>query len=152
MDIRLAKAEDVFAISEVYSDSVRELCKGDYPDKVITTWQNSTPAESRLPAIEQKTLWVAEIDNCIAGYMMAVPGEIIALFIHSKFAKRGVGFTLGKLGVELAQKGHNGPVTLESTLTAKPFYEKLGFIETGRGFFTHGNDDLKIEVINMQLA
>jgi hypothetical protein len=40
-------------------------------------------------------------------------------------------------------------VKLESTITAAPFYEKLGFKEIGRGYFSHGSSDLKIPVINM---
>lgn len=43
-------------------------------------------------------------------------------------------------------------VKLESTITAVPFYKKMGFSELGRGCYTHGPSNLKLPVINMALS
>ena len=63
----------------------------------------------------------------LAGFMVAKPGEIISLFIHPLYAGLGVGNKLAQIAIQIAKKGH-AYIPLESTLTALPFYQKLGFI------------------------
>lgn len=150
-DIRRGEPGDIQDLARVYADSIRELCKPDYPAHVIEKWQASTAPEDRLSAIEQQSLWVAESDGNIAGFVVALPGEVIALFVSPRFAGCGVGRALADLGIEVARCDWHGPIKLESTLTAAPFYEKLGFVEVGRGFFSHGKTDLQISVVNMML-
>lgn len=150
--IRLGTPDDVDQIAEVYADSVRELCKGDYEPEVIAHWATSTPPESRLKSIESGALWVAEVDGKIGGYLVSVPGELLALFVASSCAGLGMGKTLGQLGIKIAKENASGEVKLESTLTAAPFYKTLGFEEVDRGYFSHGNSGLKIPVINMVLS
>ena len=151
-EIRLAVPDDIYAIADVYADSIRELCKHDYEPEVIALWEVSTAPESRLIAIENGSLWVAEVNGNIGGYLVAVPGELVALFVASSYAGLGMGKALGQLGIEISKQDNSGVVILESTITAAPFYKKLGFEEVSRGFFSHGSSDIKIPVINMALT
>lgn len=150
--IRLATSDDIYDIAEVYADSIRELCKNDYEPEIIAHWEVSTTPESRLTAIENGALWVAEINGSIAGYLVSVPGELIALFVAPSYSGLGIGKALGQLGIEVSKQDNSRKVILESTITAVPFYKKLGFVEVSRGVFSHGNSDLKIPVINMVLT
>jgi hypothetical protein len=77
--VRQGKPEDVFEISDIYKDSVRELCKGEYSAKVISLWENSTPPEARLKLIEDGSLWVAGINGNIGGYLVSIQEELVAL-------------------------------------------------------------------------
>jgi GNAT superfamily N-acetyltransferase len=151
LQIRQGTAEDIDDIARVYANSVRLLCQHDYDAKIIAHWQVSTPAQSRLKVIDDKSLWVAQVDTSIVGYLVAIPGEIVALFIDPDYAGVGIGRALGLFGIKLAMNNNISQVILESTLTAAPFYEKLGFKEISRGYFSHGVSDLKIPVINMAL-
>lgn len=148
LNIRQGKPEDILEISDIYKDSVRELCKGEYSPEVISLWENSTPPEARLKSINNGSLWVAEIGGSIGGYLVSVPGELVALFVGSSYSGLGLGRKLCELGISLARK-EGDVVTIESTLTAAPFYEKLGFTKVNQGFFSHGHSDIKIPVINM---
>lgn len=150
--IRLGTADDIDNIARVYADSVRVLCQHDYDAKIIADWQVSTPAQSRLKLIDDGSLWVAQVDNNIAGYLVVIPGEIVSLFIDPDYAGFGIGKALGQFGIKLAMNKDASQVILESTLTAAPFYEKLGFTELSRSFFSHGAGDLKIPVINMMFT
>lgn len=149
--IRPGTPDDIPRIADVYADFVRELCKGDYEPDIIAHWEISTSAESRLKAIENGSLWVANVDGNVGGYLVSVPGELVALFIGSSYAGRGMGRALAQLGIEIAKNNPSGIVNIESTITAVPFYKKLGFIETEPGYFSHGRSDLKISVIKMVL-
>lgn len=152
INLRLGSAEDIYPIADIYADSVAQLCKNDYTPEVIQYWKSSVPAEARLKSIENKTLWVAEVDGKIGGYLVSVPGELVALFVGSLFAGLGLGRLLGELGIAEASKNSCAEIRLESTLTAVPFYKNLGFREVSTGFFTHGDSDLKIPVVNMILS
>ena len=150
--IRLGKPEDIHAIASVYTDSVRKLCSKDYAPDIIQFWQTSTPPEYRLSSIHNKTLWVAEINQQIVGYLVAVPGEIIALFISPSYAGTGIGRQLCLHGIALSKQNCIKHIKIESTLTAAGFYKKFGFKEVSRGYFSHGCDDIKIPVIHMVLT
>ena len=151
-NIRLGTPNDIYQIAEVYAASIRQLCSNDYCHKTIDKWAKSTPAHSRLQDINNGSLWVAEVDEKIIGYLVSVPGELLELFINPEYSGIGLGARLGELGIELAQQNHASPVLLESTINAAPFYEKLGFKEVSRGVFSHGESSFSIPVVNMVLS
>jgi len=84
----------MYSIGEVFADSVRELCKNDYEPTTIERWVASKSPESRMEFIDKGLLWVAEIGDKIAGYLVSIPGEIVALFVASSYAGQGVGRAL----------------------------------------------------------
>ena len=151
-EIRLGKLDDLFQIGNVFADSVQELCKNDYDQNTIIRWIESKPPEARTESIKNKSLWVAENGGEVAGYLVSIPGEIIALFIGSSYSGLGLGLALGKLGIEIAKSDGTKGVKLESTITAAPFYKKMGFKEVSRGYYTHDQSDLKLPIINMALS
>lgn len=141
--------DDLVELDTIYRRSISELCVKDYDAGVVDQWKESVPIEARIPSIEKGIMWVATFGENIAGYMVSVPGEIIAMFVSPDYAGQGVGRKLADLAVDIASNTDAGQIVLESTLTALPFYKKLGFIETSRGFFTHGQADIEIAVVNM---
>ena len=149
MEIRKATIDDLDELDTIYRRSIAELCAQDYDAEVIRVWKNSVPVEARIPSIDQGILWVAILSESVAGYMVSVPGEIVALFVSPDCAGKGVGKKLAELAVEIASKTEFGEIILESTLTAVPFYQKFRFMEVGRGFFSHGQSDIEIAVVNM---
>ena len=151
LKIRLGSDADLFRVSELFTDSVRELCKYDYEQKTIDLWVASKTVDSRLQFINNDSLWVAELGGEIAGYLISIPGEILALFVGSSYTGKGIGLALGKWGIEIAKGDGLRDVKLESTITAVDFYKKLGFRETTRGYYSHDNSDLKLPIVNMVL-
>ena len=70
----------------------------------------------------------------------------------SSYSGLGVGSALGKLGIEIACIEGISEIRVESTITAVPFYRKLGLKEVGRGYYTHGQTELEIPIVNMVLS
>lgn len=116
----MGSLDHVDKVGEVFSHSVRKLCKNDYKPNTISRWRISKPPECRVEYIKNSSLWIAKVGNEIAGYLISVPGEIIALFVHSSYTGLGV-------GKSLAKKGVTGKIKLEFSITVAPFYNKLGF-------------------------
>jgi len=175
LNIRLANHKDLEAITQVYRTSIQVLCAKDYDQDVIELWQSSSTALSRMHLVNEGKLWVVDafsrtdfyLDSNhnetkvtsltqdeltpLAGFMVVTPGELVSLFIHPDYARLGVGKKLAQMGIQMAKKGCTS-IRLESTLTALSFYQKLGFVEQSRGYFSHGRSDLKIPVVNMTLT
>jgi len=151
-NIRLGIYDDIYEVGEVFSDSVRELCKNDYEPNTIVHWIASISPESRAKHISNDALWIAEVDGEIAGYLISIPGEVVALFVGSSFSGLGIGIALLKLGIEMARKNGAAEIKLESTITAVQFYKKIGFKEVSRGYYTYEQTGLKLPIINMVLS
>ncbi len=143
-----ATEQDISVLDKIFRSSITGLCANDYPSSIIEPWANSVKAESRLKAIAEGKVWIGLHEGNAAGYLVAIPGEIVALFISEEYAGRGVGKRLANLGLELAG-GTKQEVVVESTITAAPFYEGLGFSEISRGYFSHGDHGLEIPIVNM---
>jgi len=150
LKIRIAVPQDINNIAHVFSRSVRVLCNKEYDKEIIEKWVLSKPPESRIEFVNRQSLWVAQVDDKIVGYTIAVKGEIIALFVLPSHVNKGIGKTLLKHAIGIASQ-NNLEVKLESTITAKSFYEKLGFKEISLGYYTHGGLDISIPIVNMQL-
>ncbi|WP_101756718.1 GNAT family N-acetyltransferase [Oceanicoccus sp. KOV_DT_Chl] len=155
-NIRPGVETDLDALAEIFQQSIQQLCRHDYDAGVIELWSNSVPASARLKAIVAGSLWVAEIESVelepkVCAYMVAQPGELVALFVHPSVAGTGIGQALGELAIRLAAVGADNGISVEATLNAVNFYEKLGFVRVSCGFFTGGNNNVEIPVVNMHL-
>jgi ribosomal protein S18 acetylase RimI-like enzyme len=125
--IRKAVASDAVPIHELHIRSVRQLCSAVYSPEIIDGWlQNRTP-QGYLPGIHRGEMYVAEMDGRIVGFGHAVPGEIAAIYVDPAFIRRSIGSQLVKHGIELASAGGVSTIRIESTLNARPLYEKYGF-------------------------
>jgi putative acetyltransferase len=144
-----AAAGDAARIHQLHIRSIRVLCTDHYSGKQINGWIKHRTPEGYLPAIEAGEMFLAMCGTEIAGFGHAVPGEVLAIFIAPEFVRQGAGTLLLKHGLEIARSDHYGPVRLESTLNAKRFYEKAGFVEIERISVRRG--EAFLPVIRMEL-
>jgi GNAT superfamily N-acetyltransferase len=125
--IRKAIESDATTIHELHLRSVRQLCSRVYSQEIIDGWlKNRTPG-GYLPGINRGEMYVAEISGKIVGFGHTIPGEIAAIYVEPAYARQGIGTKLMEHGVKMASVGASGSIKVESTLNARPFYEKCGF-------------------------
>lgn len=129
--------------------SIVELCRADHrgrPD-VLERWlANKTP--------EEVSAWIANADSYCAsavadggevcGFgMLAAAGEILLLYVSPEHVGRGVGRDLLRALEERAVDRGLGEIRLDSSLTARGFYARHGYVDAescgGRtdGLFCH---------------
>ena len=128
--IRDAVLEDPEQILEVHTRSIREVCSADYTPEQISAWLDVLNVLDHEAAIETGNLWVAEFNGKIVGFSQfkAPKGWIKAVFVGPDFLGRGIG---RKLVEPLERKARNlglKSLRLNSTITAKPFYENAGYV------------------------
>ena len=79
---------------------------------------------------------IAEIEGRVVGYVDAIPGEIVRLFIRPECSGKGLGRQLMDIGLEAAKSEGHEKIKIEATLNAVSFYEHFGFSVVGQSFFS----------------
>ena len=146
--IRPARLDDAPAIHALHTASVRTLCAGHYAPEIIDGWlENRTPA-GYLDSIARGVLFVAEADGRLLGFGETAPGLVRAVYVDPAAVRRGVGRAILQHAMDLASREHDGPIRLEATLNARPFYERAGF--RAREATTVTRNQVRIPVIVME--
>ncbi len=148
--IRIALPEDALAIHNIHTRSVRGLCARDYPIEVIEGWLlDRSPEGYQVRGIAKKEMYVFEEGGSIRGFSHVAPICIVALFVDPDHTRRGVGRALFEHALALVRSSGTIPVPFEGTITALPFYLKMGCTEVGRSFVEKNH--VKVETVLMQL-
>jgi len=150
--IRLATPEDRKEIFNVHRDSVHNLCSEQYTEEQINMWLDGRDPDVYLPAIERGELWVAVSDGSILGFVEVEGNEITKLFVSGAAAGAGVGKALMMKAIGYIRQDGKVRIYLEATTTARDFYRKLGFVETGTGTFSRGGAAVSVEIVKMELV
>ncbi|WP_289035629.1 GNAT family N-acetyltransferase [uncultured Roseibium sp.] len=147
---RPARDGDGQALLETTCSSIMALGASHYPAEVLSGWMGTRDAAYYESEIREGTITVAECDGAVVGYVDAVPGEVVRLFVVPSFAGRGLGGALLRIALDEAQKDHAGPIKLEATLNAESFYAHHGFKRVGLGYFSLQRGGAPIQVVHME--
>ncbi len=149
--IREATVDDLDEIFRVHQASVRGLCSVAYSSQHIQSWFVDRTTDIYRPVLDQGKLFVAELDQRIVGFVGALAGEVITLFVLPEVAGKGIGRALFLRGLSYAQQSFEGQVTVVATTNAVPFYKSFGFESIEEGWFVRGSEQLRYPVARMQL-
>ncbi|MGE4268950.1 MAG: GNAT family N-acetyltransferase [Acidithiobacillus sp.] len=133
ISIRLGKREDADAAVAVLSQSIIALCAADHQgDKSeIAAWLSNKTAAAWISWVDRSdaTVLVAELDGEIVGVgMVNHKGEVLLNYVRPDKRFQGISkATLFELESIVRSIGVK-VCYLESTITAKKFYESAGYI------------------------
>ena len=140
--IRAATPEDAAWLHQLHTTSVRRICAPHYAPEVIDGWLANRVPEGYLPPIERGDIFVVEDGGRIVGFGEATPGVVVACYVDPAMVRRGVGSAIMEHALVIAQRGHDGPIRVEATLNAAPFYARFGFGELARATLRRGEVDV----------
>jgi GNAT superfamily N-acetyltransferase len=125
--IRPARREDAEGISRAIISALRETNAKDYSEAVIARVKASFSPTVVLDLLRRRTVFVAVVEDSIVG-TASLEGEVVrTVFILPEYQGRGIGRAL-MARVELAAITANVAIlAVPSSVTAEPFYAKLGF-------------------------
>lgn len=134
--IRAAKPEDSEEAAKVLQQSIRKLCAADHcnDEETIAEWTSNKTPDNIRRWFSNPELWcvVAESNSRIAGVgMMSKSGEIRLLYVSPSVRYSGVS---SKMLIYLEGQALNQgiqEVFLNSSETAKSFYESRGYRPNG---------------------
>lgn len=125
--IRKLKSEDVLSCITLFRDAVHSINAKDYSQQQLDIW---APQEVNLQEWSEKLLknisYVAEVNHKIVGFAsMTDTGYFDLLYIAKDFPK-GIAMNLVIAVGKEAKRLNIKKITMEVSITAKPFCEKLG--------------------------
>lgn len=129
MNLRLFRPSDTEQIAQLFHDTIRSINKKDYTLKQVKAWAPDDIffRNWEIKCSEKFTL-VAESQEIITGFaQLENDGHIDCFYCHKNFQHQGVGKAL-YTGIENEAKKRNvSRMTVEASITAKPFFERMGF-------------------------
>lgn len=149
MNFRKATISDLKEMQELYIETIKHVCKNDYNPAQIEAWISGVNNTERwLEVIKTQFVLLAIIENKIAGFGTLKDSNYIDFFyIHKDFQRLGIA---DKILTELeteAKSHHSKTITSDISITAKPFFEKKGFVAKAK----QRNIRLGIELINYKM-
>jgi putative acetyltransferase len=132
MQIRGYDDGDAEATLSVFRRAVRQTARADYSAEQVAAW---APDDLELTAWHQRrraseTL-LAVVGDRVAGFTdLDAGGYVDMLFVDPAFARRGVATALISAVVDLAQQRGIATLATYASLTARPFFEREGFVVT----------------------
>jgi len=149
MIFKKATISDLKEMQELYTETIKSVCKNDYNPDQIEAWISGVHNTDRwLEVVNTQFVLLAIIQNKIKGFGTLKNGNYIDFFyIHKDFQRQGIADKiLTELELE-AIKQHSKMLTSDISITAKPFFEKKGF----RVKAEQKNIRLGIELINYKM-
>jgi N-acetylglutamate synthase-like GNAT family acetyltransferase len=134
--LRKASPDDATAACDVLRRSIRELCARDHKndENTISAWlENKTPENVRKWLTSTLAYGVvAERHGKVCGFaMVARNGSVTLCYVLPEVQHSGVGKKLlAEMEAQAVRWGLD-TLTVESTLTAKLFYERNGYVAAG---------------------
>ena len=136
--VRLAQPTDAEGISQVILAALRSSNARDYPADVIARVASNFTPEAVLQLLTRRTVLVALQDQEIVATAALDANVVRSVFVNPVLQGQGIG---RQLMADIEQRAREAGVTVlsvPSSLTAEPFYTKLGF-QTVRDVY-HGNE------------
>jgi len=130
MEIRLYHTADWPAVKQLFYDTAYSINAQDYSPEQINAWAPAGDAKERMQkSLENNISYVAEQAGKIVGFAnMTRDGYIDYIFTHKDYQGRGIASALFKKLEAEAQNVGIKKMSTHASITAKPFFEKQGFM------------------------
>jgi putative acetyltransferase len=126
-DIRAAASDDATALSALIQDAVRISNSRDYNPATIELICANFTREKVIEKMAQRDVFVAVSDHSIFGTVSLGNGKLHSMFVEPRRQGEGIGRSLVKHLERHAVSSGLSALRLSSSITARPFYEKLGY-------------------------
>lgn len=126
MIIRKYEPSDCKITAELFYNTVHSINKKDYTEEQLDIWANKyIDLEKWNNSLLKNYSVVAIINNEIVGFGdIDNSGYLDRLFVHKDYQRKKIGKSI----VENLEKSNNFyKLTTHSSITAKPFFENLGY-------------------------
>ncbi|MBK0369112.1 GNAT family N-acetyltransferase [Flavobacterium agrisoli] len=129
MHFRKANNSDLEEMKNLFQETIRSVCSHDYNSAQINEWISTVQNTQRwLEMLASQFVLLAIVDDKMAGFGTLKNGNYIDFFyIHKDFQKRGIATQLLEKLEQEARHLESKTISSDVSITAKPFFEKLGF-------------------------
>lgn len=149
--IRIANEDEYRAAAKLYADTIRNVNCRDYtPDQIAAWVQHATDTDRWLARRPGRTCYAAFDGDLLVGFAELEDSPAIDCFYcHREYQGKGVGGALMTHLLSCARARGDRRLDVRSCITARPFFERYGFVVT-RDYLTQHNGQ-SFQVYDMQL-
>lgn len=131
MYIRKFHQTDAIPLAELFYNTMRIVNLGDYTQEQVEAWApQKRDLDTWSRSFSDKNVFVADDNGVHAGFgEIKDNGYIDRFYIAQQYIGRGVGKTIYQTIEDYARAKNIDKIFVEASITAKPFFIKMGFIE-----------------------
>lgn len=129
--IREYQATDTQDLANIFYNTVHKFNIRDYTQEQVNVWapESSLDAIRWAKKFEKTKPFVAILDDILVGFAeFESDGHIDCLYCHHQWIGYGVGSALMNAIYEQAKQKNIPRLFADVSITARPFFEKQGFI------------------------
>ncbi len=129
--IRVAQQSDAIELKDLFQNTVRTINKRNYSQEEVEDWASCGNDISRIEDMINTHYFIIAVNQKlqIVGFSSITPkGYLHNMFVHKDFQGKGVASVLLNEIERFAAVMGIKRITSEVSLTARPFFEKRGFV------------------------
>lgn len=136
MEIRRADINDIEELSKLYYDTVVTINAKDYSEEQIRAWASTYNNEHGwIRRMEEQYFYVALLQGKITGFAsLDNSGYLDLIYVDKDRQREGIGSALLAQLEKTANELELAEINVQSSITAKPFFEARGFKLTGQKY------------------
>ena len=129
MEIRLFCPQDAEQIAQLFHETVREINIRNYSTNQVKAWApDNLYFRNWLEVCANRFTYVADENGVILGFGELEPdGHIDCFYCHKNYQGRGIGRQIYQAIEAKARELGLPRLYAEASITAKPFFQRLGF-------------------------
>jgi N-acetylglutamate synthase-like GNAT family acetyltransferase len=128
-DLRIALEIDAEEVSTIIRSALRETNAKDYSRDIIERIAKNFDPAAVLELIRKRTVFVAVLGQRIVGTASLNRSVVQTVFVAPEVQARGIGKQLMARVESAAREAGISVLKVPSSVTAEPFYSKLGFTD-----------------------
>ena len=129
--IRIARLPDALELKDLFQDTVLNINKRDYSKAEVEDWASCGNDLSHIKEMIKTHYFIVAINqqSQIVGFSsITLQGYLHSMFVHKDFQGKGIATILLNEIEQHATATGITRITSEVSLTARPFFEKRGYI------------------------
>lgn len=131
MNIRFYQKSDALSLAQLFFNTIRTVNRQHYSDEQVKAWApdlSTWDMQAWEKKFENKWVFVAQDGDVLAGFGELEPnGHIDRFYIAESAVGKGVGRIIYKAIEQMAYDQKIDRLFVEASITAKPFFAKMGF-------------------------
>ena len=154
MNIEKYQIHNIEELAQLYTNTVHNINIKDYTKEQIESWAPSKIDYDKWQnRFETTQPYMVKKNNTIVGFFeLEDNGHIDCFYVHHNHQGEGVGQLMMTTILKLANDKKLTEVYAEVSITAKPFFEKNGFITEHQNVVVRGEQELVNYTMRKQLV
>ncbi|NVJ52710.1 MAG: GNAT family N-acetyltransferase [Campylobacteraceae bacterium] len=135
-------------IPELFTNTIHKTCNKDYTKEQLNAWANlHINYEVWEKRLNKTKPYLTICDKKLVGFAEFYEDYIDCFYVHHEYQGCDVGKMLLNNIFKIAKQNEQTLLRVDASITAKPFFEKFGFIEVKKNKVERNN----IELVNFSM-